>query len=117
MLPKTGAFLFRLLFVVLIGGFVAFASVPGVADGHAGSSDSLSETLVDESGADHHADTASSSSGHCHPGLDCFTAGAFLLLPALSAPLETGKSKVWFSHLESESWASLPDNPPPRNQS
>ena len=64
--------------------------------------------------ADHHSDTAPTF-GHCHPGLDCFTAAAFLLDPSLPTPAEASEETVWFSKLETDRWIPSSDKPPPRH--
>lgn len=114
--PKAGVPLLRMVFVILIGGLIAFASLPDAARGHAENSDSPYAGHEAVKDIDHHAEVATSF-GHCHPGLDCFTAAAFLLTPVLPGPAGSGKTKTWLAGLEGESWTPLSDKPPPRHQS
>ena len=78
-----GSDLFRTVFAVLIGVLVAYTGLPDTAKAHVTETDKLHVSHDDRGpAADHHSDTAPTF-GHCHPGLDCFTAAAFLLDPSL----------------------------------
>ncbi len=116
MLPKPSLSLLRLICVVMFGGLIAFAGLPDSARGHAGKLDSSYADHGGNEDLDHHAEGAASF-GHCHPGLDCFSAAAFLLTPVQSGPAEIGKSEIWLTWLSGESWTPLSDKPPPRSQS
>jgi hypothetical protein len=110
-----GSDLFRTVFAVLIGVLVAYTGLPDTAKAHVTETDKLHVSHDDRGpAANHHSDTAPTF-GHCHPGLDCFTAAAFLLDPSLPTPAEASEETVWFSKLETDRWIPSSDKPPPRH--
>ena len=110
-----GSDLFRTVFAVLIGVLVAYTGLPDTAKAHVTETDKLHVSHDDRGpAADHHSDTAPTF-GHCHPGLDCFTAAVFLLDPSLPTPAEASEETVWFSKLETDRWIPSSDKPPPRH--
>ena len=74
----------RVIEALFLCAVLLFAAIPERAashqDAHAASDDAV---VLEEAVAQR---SAVEAPGHCHPGLDCFTAAVFLLSPEITPP-------------------------------
>jgi hypothetical protein len=92
------------------------AGLPEAAQAHPGAHDAYASEAVSDLARDHDRSIAQAM-GHCHPGLDCFTAAAFLLTPDFPAPAASGEKAQVTISLQRKGWKPLSQKPPPRHSS
>ncbi|MDA5095877.1 hypothetical protein O2N63_17440 [Aliiroseovarius sp. KMU-50] len=107
------ASLFRLIAIVIFGGLIGGAGFPDTAEAHAATpwEPGIASGEVQ---AVTHPSAADIETGHCHPGLDCFTVAALPFSANLPGVPSVGKSRIRFAALEPDGWIPTFDIPPPR---
>ncbi|MDA5095768.1 hypothetical protein O2N63_16885 [Aliiroseovarius sp. KMU-50] len=107
------ASLFRLIAIVLFGGLIGGAGFPDTAEAHSATPWDLGVASGEVQDVTHPS-AAEIETGHCHPGLDCFTVAALPLHANEPGLPSFRKSRVQFAAFEPDGWIPAFDIPPPR---
>jgi len=109
----------RILFALVIGVLVGFAGLPDAARAltssvHTSDNDLLKGTHKHNLSAPDNATDLVTDFGHCHPGLDCFTAATFFLELGLQSPSAASEVILWVHMRTWDLWKPGLEYPPPR---
>lgn len=123
--------LLRLIATALFSLLIALASFPDTSRAHTANEPEgahehdgavAPSTPVEISGTLAHSDAARQTEQttlfeQCHPGLECSTIAAFLMVPTFPVPARAGALYFEFVWRAGEGWMPSFENPPPRGLS